>query len=379
MNTISKKWQDYSCLLIYISAALLAVSDTGIQLLILNTIGPHSRILRQAAFCLCIIKVLGTRYRKKEFLIIAPIMALSVYNYTFCGNDYIIWNILIIAAMKDIDFSVLFKTLFFSTFSTLLLIGVLSFLGVGGAFSLTMDYGRGGVETRYCFGLYQPNIWHFAFARSVVYFVLGFRSSRKWYCLFSLLLINYIAYRFTISRTGFLTTTGFLLMIFAYRYLPKLMNHTLMKFLITSGLLAVFCTFLYFLYDFSIKETELGNWVNQKLTTGRIQQAYYVLCKHPVRFWGSRFPDDGTLFDFGFLRMFYESGYLLAAIGVLAFILLLIYALRTNNGLITAVCIFMALYSLYEAPPVTRPSYNILIFFFAILIYGNEHFKGSVS
>ena len=155
----------YSSLLVYIGIALLAISDSGIQLLILHVIGPGSRTLRLIAMWLLFAKVLLTRYSKKEFCILAPITILALYNYTVSGNIYCVYTILVIACLKDIDYSILFKVLFYSTLCTVVFVGILSFFNIGSSTQLTQDFGRGLIETRYCFGLYHPNIWHQAIAR----------------------------------------------------------------------------------------------------------------------------------------------------------------------------------------------------------------------
>ena len=77
-----KLLKNISLILVYIAAALLAISDSGIQLLILIEIGPGSRTLRLIAMWLLFIKVLMTRYTRKEFALLAPIAALALYNYT---------------------------------------------------------------------------------------------------------------------------------------------------------------------------------------------------------------------------------------------------------------------------------------------------------
>ena len=59
--------KDFSSFLVYLGIALLAISDSGIQLLILMEIGPGSRTLRLVAMWLLFTKVLLTKYSKKEF------------------------------------------------------------------------------------------------------------------------------------------------------------------------------------------------------------------------------------------------------------------------------------------------------------------------
>ena len=174
MNALKKySLIDYANFLVYLGIALLAISDSGIQLLILMEIGPGSRILRLIAMWLLFAKVLLTKYTKKEFFILAPITFLALYNYTISGNIYCVYTILVIASMKDVDYPILFKTLFYSTLSTVIFVGILSFFGIGSPTHLTEDFGRGLVETRYCFGLYHPNIWHQAIARCIVFGCIG--------------------------------------------------------------------------------------------------------------------------------------------------------------------------------------------------------------
>ena len=180
-----------SILFVYIAVSLLAISDSGVQLLILHTIGPYSRTLRLIAMWLLFAKVLLTRYSKKEFFLLVPLSVLALYNYTLAGNIYCVYCILVIASLKEVDYPTLFKSLFWSTFGTLLFVGVLSFLGIGSPIQLTQDFGRGVVETRYCIGLYHPNIWHFAIGRCIIYFCLGYYKKLNFIHLIAAFILNY--------------------------------------------------------------------------------------------------------------------------------------------------------------------------------------------
>lgn len=366
-------WKKYSPLLLYVGVMLLAISDTGVQMLILNTVGFQSRLLRKIAISLIFVKILGTRYTKKEFFILFPIAALSLYNYTICANNYCIWNILMIAALKDIHYKQLFKVLFYSSFFAMLFVGLLSFAGIGGPLFLSEAFGRGKIETRYCFGMYHPNIWHFAFARCVIFFVVAYHESLKWKSIVLLLLLNAAAYYFSASRTGFLATTLFLLFMLLYKYCSKLMNSKPVQFLLSSGTACLFGLYGYYLILYQKSEDLTALWISQKLTTGRLTQAADYLAQYPIRLWGTRFPDDGTVMDCGFFRMLSEYGWILSVIFILGYILLFYLAMKYHHYEITATCIFLALYSLYETYPTTRPSYNIAIFFIPFLIFNSKH------
>ena len=359
----------FSALLVYIGIALLAISDSGIQLLILHVIGPGSRTLRLIAMWLLFAKVILTRYTKKEFLILAPITILALYNYTVSGNIYCVYTILVIACLKDIDFSTLFKVLFYSTLSAVVFVGILSFFEIGSPTQLTQDFGRGVVETRYCFGLYHPNIWHQAIARCIVFACIGYYKQLNIVHLLILFAFNYFIYTLSVSRTGLLAIWIFLILVIFYKYLNKLMHTLFVKICAFLGILSVYGLYVYFTWDFAVNwslNSQLFDW---KITTGRIQQALEFLSYSPIQMFSSRFPDNGTLFDLGAFRIFYECGYLWAGLFFLAFFVLIILALKNNWDIIIPTAVYFIFCSLYEFDPVTRPSYNVIVFFLALLIY----------
>ena len=355
--------KDFSSFLVYLGIALLAISDSGIQLLILMEIGPGSRTLRLAAMWLLFTKVLLTQYSKKEFFILTPIAVLALYNYYVSGNIFCVYTILVIGSMKDIDYSIFFKVLFYSTLSSVIFVGILSFWEIGSPTQLTQDFGRGLVETRYCFGLYHPNIWHQAIARCIVFGCVGYYKQLNIIHLLILFLFNYFIYTLSISRTGLLATWIFLVLVIFYKYLSKLMHTFFIKLLALTGIISVYGL------NWTLN-SQLFDW---KITTGRIQQAIEFLSYHPIKMFSSRFPDDGTLFDLGAFRLFYECGYLWAGIFFLAFFILIIIAMKKNWDIIIPVAFYFSFCSLYEFDPVTRPTYNILVFFFALLIYSSEN------
>lgn len=365
----------FSTILVYIGIALLAISDSGIQLLILHVIGPGSRTIRLAAMWLLLASVVLTRYTKREFLILAPLTVLALYNYTRSGNIYCVHAVLVIASMKNIDYSVFFKVLFYSTLSAVAAVGILSFFNIGSPTQLTQDFGRGVVETRYCFGLYHPNIWHQAIARCIIFACIGYYKQLNIIHLLILFVFNYFIYTMSVSRTGLLAVWFFLILLIFYKYLSKLMHTLFVKVCAFTGILSVYGLYVYFTWDFAVNwslNSQLFDW---KITTGRIQQALEFLSEHSIQMFSSRFPDDGTLFDLGAFRIFYECGYLWAGIFFLAFFVLIITALKKGWDVIIAAAVYFIFCSLYEFDPVTRPTYNVIIFLLPLLLYQNcKHF-----
>lgn len=374
MNIFSVKNMPYkkiSLLLFYLAIALLAISDSGIQLLILMEIGPGSRTLRLIALWLLLAKVLLTRYTKKEFLLLVPTTALALYNYTISGNTFCVYTILIIAASKYIDYAVLFKTLFYSTLSAIIFVGILSFWEIGSPTKLVENFGRGMIETRYCFGLYHPNIWHQAIGRCIIFGCIGYYKQLNIIQLLVLFVFNYFIYRLSVSRTGLIAISIVLVLMIFYKYIGKLMHLLFMKICAFTGIAAVYGLYVYFTYDFATTWTLNAQLFDWKITTGRIQQAVNFLSNNPIKLFATRFPDDGTLFDLGAYRLFYEAGYLWAGLFFIALFLLIILALKKNWDIIIPICLYFVFCSLYEFDPVTRPTFNIVVFFLPLLIFSS--------
>ncbi len=356
-------------LMVYIGIALLAISDSGIQLLILFEIGPGSRTLRLIAMWLLFAKIILTRYSKKEFFLLAPISVLALYNYTLSGNIYCVYTILVIACLKDIDYTILFKVLFYSTLSAVIFVGILSFFNIGSPTQLTQDFGRGVVETRYCFGLYHPNIWHQAIGRCIVFACIGYYKQINIAHLLILFAFNYFIYTLSVSRTGLIAISIFLILLIFYKYLTRLMHTLFVKICALLSMIGIYGVYVYYTQKLTGEyylPAELFNW---KIATGRLRQAVDFLSTHPIQIFSSRFPDDGTLFDCGFFRIFYECGYLWAGLFFIAFFLLVIIAMKKNWDIVIPVCVYFIFCSLYEFDPVTRPTYNMVVFFLALLVY----------
>lgn len=368
-NNFSIDIKKISLYFFYVAMALLAFSDSGIQLLILTTIGPGSRIFRLIAMWLLFAKVLMTRYTKKEVIILTPIALLALYNYHIAGNIFGVYTILIIAASKNINYSTLFKTLFYSTLSTVILIGILSFFKIGSPICLTEDFGRQIIETRYCFGLYHPNIWHQAIGRCIIFGCIGYYKQLNLIHLLILFIYNYFIYKLSVSRTGLIAISIVLILMIFYKYLSRFMHTLFVKVCAVLGMLGVYTLYIYFTSELIGEYNLYADIFNWRIATGRLQQAVDFLSENPIRLFASRFPDNGTLFDCGFFRVFYEAGYLWAGIFFIIFFTLVIVALKNNWDPVIPVCVYFVFCSLYEFDPATRPTFNIAVFFLPLLLY----------
>ena len=173
----------------------------------------------------------------------------------------------------------------------------------------------------------------------------------------------------SVSRTGLLAVSIFLVLLIFYKYLKKFMHTLFVKICAIAGMLGVYSLYIYYTYkltgEYHLRAEEF-NWI---IATGRLRQALNFLETHPIQMFSSRFPDNGTLFDLGAFRIFYECGYLWAGLFFLAFFALIIVALKNNWDIIIPTALYFVFCSLYEFDPVTRPTYNIVVFFLPLLLF----------
>ena len=108
-------------------------------------------------FLLFFAKACLTKYSFREYAVIAFFLTVGAVSYFATGRNEIVRVVMFIAACKDIDMVKCLKVVFWMTLAGCLALILLSLFGILGTVSLTQDYGRGSVETRYVLGLGHPN------------------------------------------------------------------------------------------------------------------------------------------------------------------------------------------------------------------------------
>ena len=183
----------------------------------------------------------------------------------------------------------------------------------------------------------------------------------------------------SISRTGLIAISIVLILMIFYKYLTRFMHSLFVKICAIVCMVGVYTLYIYFTIKLAGPEYHLRaeefNWL---VATGRLRQSLDFLEFHPIQWFSSRFPDDGTLFDCGFFRLFYESGYLWSGLFFLAFFALIILAMKKNWDVVIPVCVYFIFCSLYEFDPVTRPTFNIAVFFMPLLMFKSTSDKFNI-
>lgn len=374
----------YGCFLagIVIETLLVVVDKSA------YTIPAEGQIFR-LTFVLFLVKVLLTRYTKREYAAIFLFCILGGLSYFATGRNEVLRLVIMIAACKDMDMRRTFKLIFGITLSGCALIMFLALTGIYGTVSLTQEYGRGVTETRYTLGMGHPNALHCMVFCLILLGIYLYGRSMKWFHYLFLILVNYGFFRLTGSRTSFLITTATILYAMLLLYLKQ---EALKKLLIFGGYLAAACSVLlsvviagnaYRVYDYvwnadRTPVTMIFVKLNE-LFNGRIR----ILVENDgfegtMGTWSlfSR-PENNYFFDMGWIRLFYWFGIIPAVVFLAALLWLMVccYQKKDYMGIVMIVAIFV--YHIIEAHMISdylgrNYLYFLLGAYFSRMLSGKE-------
>ncbi len=167
---------------------------------------PYSGRIVQAAFILFGCKVLFTRYEKRDLIVIFILGILGVISYLTLHDEYVIRAVMLIAAAKDIDDNRIVKIIFYSSLAATIFIVVMALLGIRGQIMDVRDYGRGGVEARWCMGFNHANNVHCMYWYLTVLFLYMKKNACKIWWYIVILAGDVGLYILTASKTGLIAT-----------------------------------------------------------------------------------------------------------------------------------------------------------------------------
>ena len=204
-----------------------------------NYTNPIEGRLFQLTFLLFLIKVCLTRYTLKECIVMGLFFSLGAISYFITERNEIIRIVMFVAACKSINMKKCFKLVFWMTLIGCLVIVLLSMTGIYGAVSLTQDYGRESIETRYTFGMGHPNALHCMGFMLILLILYLYLDKMRWYCFGALMLLNIGIFYFTDSKTGMLVTSFAIVFAVLLRYVKRLQTGKIVYIILEVEL--IFC------------------------------------------------------------------------------------------------------------------------------------------
>lgn len=329
-----------------------------------NYTNPIEGRLFQLTFVLCFVKVCLTRYTFKEYGTIFLFGVVSVISYFATGRNELIRLVMLIAACKDVDMGKCLKVIFWMTLAGCAGIVLLSATGIYGNISLTADFGRGGVETRYALGMGHPNALHCMVWALTALGLYLYGNGMKWYHYLGVLGLNTGVFFLSFSRTSLLA--GIFTIVLSFLVSGK-RPEVLKKAGAWLGGLAVagsivvsivFAANAYRVYNYDWHHWEeepdkvtmlfvkLNNVLNGRIRILTETDSW----EGSISSWSlfSR-PDADRYFDLGWVRLFYWYGIIPASICIVVLLAVVIFCYQKKQYLAIALIASFSIYTVIEA------------------------------
>lgn len=315
-------------------------------------------------FLLCLVKVLFTKYNRKEYLTIALFLGMGFLSYQITGRNEILRTVMFVAACKDIDMIRCLKMVFWMTLVGCLGIVLLSVTGIYGAMALTKDFGRGGIETRYILGMGHPNALHCMVWALTLLGLYLYHERMIWLHYIVLILFHAGCFLLTASKTSFLISiymiAGFMICdywngIKGKRFYGFAQTGVFVMSVLGSVMVAREAMEVWYYnwhpweQNFTLKTRFWA--LADKVLTGRISCLIETDQKEGIMSTWRLFstPNSDYYFDMGWIRLFYWYGIIPAGIAVMVLLLLLWYFMRERKYAEITVIASAALYTVVEA------------------------------
>lgn len=317
--------------------------------------------LFQVTFLLFLMKVCLTRYSRREYLVIFLMCLLGAVSYFVTGRNEVVRLVIFATACKDVDMDRCLKMVFYMTLAGCGVIILLSASGLWGSVSLTQEYGRGGVETRYTLGMGHPNALQCMVWALTTLGLYLYGCGIKWYHYLAVLAVNMFFFLLTNSRTSLLVTLCTMVLVYmagdrrrpGVKRVGAWLGAGVTVFSI--GISVAIAGSAYRVYNYvwhgdRTPVTRFYVWLNEVLN-GRIR----ILVENDgfegtVSTWRifSR-PENNYYFDMGWIRLFYWYGTIPACIFIVVLLAVMIYCYRKKQYMAIMLISSFALYSVIEA------------------------------
>ncbi|MBP3274219.1 MAG: hypothetical protein J6L93_04360 [Butyrivibrio sp.] len=342
--------------------------------------GYESYVFR-ATFILTLISMVLLKRDKKEWVVLAALVAFTFLCYEISGKNDLLRVVVFMAAARDIDLKKAIKYSFRVSFVGFTVVSLLALAGVLGDIYLVTDYGRGiANESRMVLGFGHPNTLFGCVYVLVLMWLWLYGEGASILAHIVVIMISFTFAALTRSRTGIAVLAMTLVLAVILRLVPKLKEVKLLYFLealVTPIMCIVFAViaagFAEYAYTGHGIQTPSNFWQFDEKMNGRISNLYYgvpnhggILCN--IRLIAGRGTDG--FFDLGWNRLLYWYGYLPTLLIAVA-ILCLIYLCYKKRDMWTLLIILsVSVYTIIEATFVTRYIGRCFYFLIAGVYFG---------
>ncbi len=349
-----------------------------------SSIKINENIFYIPAFLLIVFSVDLKSMSHKEIIMILLINGLGIISYFFSKSMSVLKITIILSAMKGRSIKNIFKALFSCGILVMICNLIASTLFHSGDVFLEEDFGRGGIEKRYCLGFSHPNNISLFINIMLILFLYTYYNKiktrkNKIICNISLILVLFLVYYLTKSRTGLIMGIAIIFLFMVYKYGNKIKFIRNYKFVI--GIYIMILVFVFALQ--CIPETSQLYEVADNILTGRIKFSGMMLERYGMTLLGQNISNMYDTYkgfsifialDQGIISSLLRYGILINLLFyIIQFVLIKKYCRQKKYDRIVIILV-MVIYAITE-DILFYPFTNIALLFISDLIFNSKKRK----
>ena len=295
------------------------------------------------------IKVINTKYTKKELVYIFFLALLAILLLLISHRPALPMSIIILISSKGINKKDFIKITFFTCLIAYVIVILFGITGIFENVKITMDrLSTNGITqiTRYSLGYYHPNVTYINYFIIITLYFLYKDNKIKNYMYIIILLISILLYKITLSRTGFICLLIILFFSFILKYeVPKKIKVIrylkFLPFILGFGIIG-----LSFLYNGNITIFSLFD----KLFSGRLYYNNLFLTQMPITLLGVDMSilENAELFlDCGYVLLFLSHGIIIFS-AFMYFTYKILNGVNYQNNILFYIIITILIYCITE-------------------------------
>lgn len=344
--------------------------------------------LFQITFLLFTIKTALTKFSWKEYMVIFLFLLLGALSYFITERNEIIRVVMFIAACKEVDMQKCLRLVFYLTLAGCVVIILLAATGIYGTMSMTEDFGRDIVETRYTLGLGHPNALQCMVWALTTLGLYLYSTKMRWVQYVCVLFVNIIFYLISESKTGLIAAVYTILAFLIVSVVKK--ERLLRLFAIgnigiyVSGIIVsimtakdAMCIWDYHINGIYREKVKYYLFID-RILTGRIGSLIETKRHAGTMQTWSLFssPENIDYFDMGWIRLYYWYGIIPASIAIIVLGLFLFWLYKKSKWEEITLISAFALYTVFEAHAVSvYLARNYVLFIIGMYWYRLENDK----
>lgn len=322
------------------------------------------------------IKLIFTRYTRKEILIIVFAVGIGLLSYVRARESTLLFAILAIIGFKNINFKdLMVKMLWVRSISTIIIM-LCAYNGIVPDYTKTMNYGGQDV-VMHSMGFSDPNTFFInIFMIMAVYIYVNYDKLNGWHFAF----VNAVmaaAYKLSHSRTGMLLLCGLWALIILDKFVFRsVKSKKIIYSLYTLAPIVVAGISVFFAYNYD-PSVKIMKQLNSMLT-GRLFVMNWYVNTYPVTIFGNTYEfwlnNAGTILeivDNMYITILMYSGIFVFALYVLCTFAVLVKLIRRKCFIEVIMIATVAVYGFMEEFPL-NPIINPFVILIGMLIFSED-------